>query len=65
MVGWQNANYWSNAMIKSTGANDLPHDDLYQQIGKTIAEFQHVSSVQNWAAEHEMLEDRNHYFEPG
>jgi hypothetical protein len=25
MVGWQNANYWSNAVIKSTGAKDLPH----------------------------------------
>jgi hypothetical protein len=63
MVGWQNANYWSNAVKQSTGANDLPHGDLYQQIGKTLAEFQHDSSVQNWAAEHEMLDDGNVYFE--
>jgi hypothetical protein len=63
MVGWQNANYWSNAVIKSAGAKDLPHADWYQQIGKTIAEYQHESSVQNWAADHEMLDDRNVFFE--
>jgi hypothetical protein len=62
MVGWQNANYWSNAVIKSTGAKDLPHADWYQQIGQTIAEYEHESSVQNWAADHE-IDNRNTFFE--
>jgi hypothetical protein len=63
MMGWQNANYWSNAVNQSTGANDLPHAEWYQQVGKAVAEFQPHSSVQNWAVYHEMLEDTNVYFE--
>jgi hypothetical protein len=63
MVGFQNANYWSNAVKKSTGAKDLPHADWFQQIGQTVAEYQHESSVQNWAADHEMRDETNDYFE--
>jgi hypothetical protein len=74
MQGWQNANYWSNAVMKSQGLDDLPHADLFRHISKIVVANTVVGSTTNgnsgdmdrirqWADQHNMRADSNYYFD--
>ena len=55
MMGFANANYWSNAVMKSPGVNSLPHLDLVREIGQIAREYNEIPSVKEWSESHGML----------
>ena len=61
MVGFQNANYWSNAASSSPGVDSLPHADLYRGIISVAREFAEHEPVQTWCSQH--LEDTASVFD--
>lgn len=52
MMGFQNANYWSSATSKSSGADSLPHTDLHREITSLAQEFSGHEPVQIWCSQH-------------
>jgi hypothetical protein len=50
MMGFQNANYWSNAASSPTGASSLPHTDLYRELKSLAEEFADHEPVQMWCS---------------
>jgi hypothetical protein len=57
MLGFANANYWSNAVAKSPGVSQLPHHQLVSEVRKLV---QAEPGASNWAEQH--LQD-DHFFE--
>jgi hypothetical protein len=55
MMGFANANYWSNAAMKSPGVNSLPHRDLLAQVRITVQDYSEIPSVKEWSQNHGIL----------
>lgn len=55
MRGWDNANYWSRAVLLSPGVKELPHKDWLHQLEKLLTKFSDSSDVQAWAKSHGFL----------
>lgn len=48
MMGFNNANYWSDAAARSTGSNVLPHAQLQQQVRALSLQHSDSAAVQEW-----------------
>ena len=55
MLGFANANYWSNAFARSRGHNDLPHRELLQYVVTLAQSFPSCEPVQSWCQQHSMI----------
>jgi hypothetical protein len=57
MVGFQNGNFWSNAVAKSPGVDSLPHADLLSHVGKLAEEedYRDCPLVQEWCNHHGIM----------
>ena len=55
MVGFSNANYWSNAVLKSPGVDSLPHADLLNQVGQLARQWESTPGVADWCQQHGLL----------
>lgn len=69
MVGFANANYWSNAVLRSPGVRQLPHQDLLRRVRELVKQYKSLPDVEEWARRHQLLSDTsegetaNPYFE--
>jgi hypothetical protein len=61
MMGFQNANYWSNAANSLPGVSNLPHAGLYREIKSLAREFADHEPVQTWCSTH--LDDMSTVFD--
>ncbi|GAX09988.1 hypothetical protein FisN_11Lh019 [Fistulifera solaris] len=50
LMGFQNANYWSNAANSPPGVNNLPHTDLHREISSLAGEFADHEPVKIWCS---------------
>ena len=65
MIGFSNANYWSNAVLNSPGVDSLPHQDLWKEIGQLTRENDSIPGVKEWCQNHGFLQqsDDSTFFE--
>jgi hypothetical protein len=62
MLGFANAKFWSNAVAKSPGFEELPHSEWRASIQQLAADYQSTPSVQQWCNDHGFLENDGLYY---
>ena len=64
MVGFSNADYWSNAVLNSPGVDTLPHQDLWNEIGPLVRQSLSIPGVKVWYEWHDLLsKEKKPFFE--
>jgi hypothetical protein len=62
MVGFANANFWSNAVKTSPGVDMLPHQELHASVQELAQQFGGNTQVQEWCQYHDFVPGRNDSF---